>query len=81
MTASIVEATSTDTDSRDECSVVIDARTRNKEVVCGEVAVAEVLVKNDFGLFVVLLCSEHRDEHREFYKNRTRMRSRPRRHI
>lgn len=63
-----------------ECGVVIDSRVKNEEVVCGDEAVAEILVKNDFALFVVLLCKEHRDSHREFYRNRNRVRSRPRRH-
>lgn len=71
---------SSNEDITGECSYIIDARKRNNEVVCGDEAVAEVLVKNDFGLFVVLLCQEHKDLHREFYRNRNRVRSRPRRH-
>lgn len=65
-----------------ECLVVIDDTKKDAEVVCGQEAVAEVLVRNDCGLFVVLLCETHRVWHKEFYRNRNRnrLRSRPRRH-
>jgi hypothetical protein len=49
------------------CNVVTDARVRGDEVVCGEPAIDEILVKNSFGLFVVPTCRVHRKEHREFY--------------
>ena len=78
MTAST--ATAADDEVTGECGYIVDSTKRNNEVVCGDEAVAEVLVKNDFGLFIVLLCQEHKNMHREFYKNRNRVRSRPRRH-
>jgi hypothetical protein len=62
-----------------ECMKVVDNTRKDNEIVCGAPAVVEVLVRNDFALFVVTLCETHRVEHKDFYRNRNR-RSRPRRH-
>jgi hypothetical protein len=59
---------------------VIDDKKKGEEIVCGADGVVEILVRNDFGLFAVHLCDDHKREHRDFYRNRNRVRSRPRRH-
>lgn len=59
------------------CSLVID---ENDEVICGETAESEILVRNRFGLFVVALCKLHKQEHRSFYRQSVRIRN-PKRYI
>ena len=49
------------------CARVVDER---KQIICGEQAVDEVLVRNDAGLFCVALCEFHKREHYEFYRRR-----------
>lgn len=49
------------------CARVVDER---KQIICGDPAVDEVLVRNDAGLFCVALCEFHKREHFEFYKRR-----------
>lgn len=53
------------------CALVID---ENEEIICGESGVVEVLVRNRFGLFVVTLCTAHKQEHRNFYRQRALIR-------
>lgn len=57
------------------CGRVID---ESKELVCGTVAVAEILVRTKFGLMVVRLCQKDLDEHRAFYRARNQQRNHPR---
>lgn len=61
------------------CLVFVDEK---NEMVCGQQAVDEILVRNEFGMYCVALCQEHNTKHREFYRalneGRTRRRSRNR---
>jgi hypothetical protein len=59
------------------CSVVTDPEPKGHEEVCGSPGVAEVLVRNDFGLFMLILCAAHKKQHTEFYQARLRRRGGP----
>lgn len=61
------------------CNVVVDATVKKAELVCGRPGVDEILVRNAFGLFVVVLCRPHKEEHSVFYREQARRRHRPRR--
>lgn len=63
------------------CNVVVDASTTGKEVVCGDWAVDEILVRNKFGLFVIPICRDHKREHQSFYDALRKMQGRPIRRI
>lgn len=49
------------------CIRVVDEA---EEIVCGNPGLEEVLVRNRFGLFAVLLCAQCKTEHTEFYKQK-----------
>lgn len=61
------------------CDVVIDARKKKQEIICGRPGVDEILVRNPFGLFAVVLCRDHKAEHSKFYNQLARRQHRPRR--
>jgi hypothetical protein len=50
------------------CGLVVDDKEKGNELVCGLPGVDEILVRNPFGLFVVVLCRTHKDQHRNFYR-------------
>ena len=54
-------------DDQGYCGLVIDARNKGNEIICGEAGAEEVLVRNVFGLYAVMLCAVHRAQHRNFY--------------
>jgi hypothetical protein len=61
------------------CQLIVDSKQRGNELVCGLPGVDEILVRNSFGLYVVVLCSVHKDQHRRFYSKRNGRERRPRR--
>lgn len=59
-----------------QCGRVVDER---KELICGNEATVEVLVRTRFGLMTVRLCASDYAEHRKFYReNPSPHRRRPR---
>lgn len=60
-----------------DCVLVID---EEKELICGKPGVTELIVRNQFGFYVVVLCNHHRVEHRKFYAELRSRQNRPRRH-
>lgn len=50
-----------------KCAFVVDW---DSEEVCNQPGIAEVLVRNKFGLFAVPLCLGHKGEHVRFYRAR-----------
>lgn len=56
------------------CSFVLGKDTEG-ELICGHDATTEILVRNNFGLFLVPICSIHKRQHEAFYG---RQRHRPR---
>lgn len=61
------------------CGLIVDDKQKGNELVCGLPGVDEILVRNSFGLFVVVLCRDHKDQHREFYRRLNSRQNRPRR--
>lgn len=48
------------------CLLVTDEK---NEIICNVPGEAEILVRNKFGLYAVVLCKAHKSAHREFYEN------------
>lgn len=51
----------------DICAVMV---CRDPEKFCTNTAVTDIVVSNLFGRYIVPICAEHNQEHREFYRAR-----------
>lgn len=66
----------TEVNNLGQCGRIVD---ETNEIVCGNPAVAEVLVRTKFTLGVMRLCQKDFDQHRAFYEELNRRTGRRRR--